>query len=223
MTPLLEPIAGTPAAVNDCWNTIGIGGDRSCPKLGGLIHCRNCHVYMDAAIQILESRAVSFDAREQTSIPERRLTAASSVIGFRLATEYLALPTACIEEITRECAVQNLPHRRSKLPVGLVNIRGEILLFVDLAQLLGIERPAGAAESKGALGRYIVFGIGGSRFVFRADEVCQVLSYCPEDLIAPPATLSASTFTRGLLKHSDGMIACLIVERLVEALNREIA
>ena len=29
----------------DCWNHIGVSGDRSCPELNTFIHCRNCPVY----------------------------------------------------------------------------------------------------------------------------------------------------------------------------------
>src|SRR5262249_19302391 len=33
----------------DCWNHIGIAGDRTCPELIPLIHCRNCPVFAAAA------------------------------------------------------------------------------------------------------------------------------------------------------------------------------
>ena len=32
-------------AIDDCWNRIGIHGDKSCPLLSNHIHCRNCAVY----------------------------------------------------------------------------------------------------------------------------------------------------------------------------------
>ena len=40
--PLVTPDA-------ECWNRIGIGGDRSCPELETHIHCRNCPVHAQAA------------------------------------------------------------------------------------------------------------------------------------------------------------------------------
>ena len=33
----------------DCWNHIGVSGDRSCPELNAHIHCRNCPVFAEAA------------------------------------------------------------------------------------------------------------------------------------------------------------------------------
>ena len=35
--------------VGDCWNTIGVSGDRSCPELNTHIHCRSCPVFAAAA------------------------------------------------------------------------------------------------------------------------------------------------------------------------------
>src|ERR1700733_11671904 len=34
---------------SDCWNHIGVAGDRSCPELETFIHCRNCPVFSAAA------------------------------------------------------------------------------------------------------------------------------------------------------------------------------
>ena len=33
----------------ECWRTIGITGDKSCPELATYIHCRNCPVLAEAA------------------------------------------------------------------------------------------------------------------------------------------------------------------------------
>ena len=37
----------------DCWNSIGIAGDRSCRELEAHIHCRNCPVFASAAEEFL--------------------------------------------------------------------------------------------------------------------------------------------------------------------------
>jgi len=44
--------AGT---VDDCWRRIGTGGDRSCPRLQDCLRCRNCPVYAQAAVTVLDS------------------------------------------------------------------------------------------------------------------------------------------------------------------------
>ena len=46
-------------AVDDCWNRIGVFGDKSCPRLERHIHCRNCEVYGAAAIALLDRYGLS--------------------------------------------------------------------------------------------------------------------------------------------------------------------
>ncbi len=48
-------------AIDDCWNRIGIHGDRSCPLLVDHIHCRNCSVYSAAATRLLDRYALQQD------------------------------------------------------------------------------------------------------------------------------------------------------------------
>ncbi|KEZ64308.1 chemotaxis protein CheW, partial [Pseudomonas amygdali pv. tabaci str. ATCC 11528] len=51
--------------IDDCWNRIGIHGDRSCPLLGEHIHCRNCAVYSAAATRLLDRYALAQESHEQ--------------------------------------------------------------------------------------------------------------------------------------------------------------
>ena len=48
-------------AIDDCWNRIGIHGDKSCPLLAEHIHCRNCSVYSAAATRLLDRYALQQD------------------------------------------------------------------------------------------------------------------------------------------------------------------
>src|ERR1700753_3044864 len=93
--------------LNDCWNRIGVQGDRSCPELLGQIHCRNCPVFSAAARALLDvpapegSRqgATPHSARPELSDQAPRGGAATlSAMVFRLRAEWYALPTtACLE------------------------------------------------------------------------------------------------------------------------------
>ena len=42
------------AAGKDCWNRIGVWGDRSCPELASAVHCHNCPVFATAGRQFLD-------------------------------------------------------------------------------------------------------------------------------------------------------------------------
>jgi len=44
------------AAIDDCWNEIGVRGDRSCPRLKEHGHCRNCPVFSSAAAVRLDAQ-----------------------------------------------------------------------------------------------------------------------------------------------------------------------
>src|SRR5277367_5321356 len=48
---------GLSPGVGDCWNTIGVSGDLSCPELNTHIHCRNCPIFAGAARSFFERRA----------------------------------------------------------------------------------------------------------------------------------------------------------------------
>ena len=46
-------------AFDDCWNRIGISGDRSCPELVQHVLCRNCPVFEAGTPGVLRSPGTS--------------------------------------------------------------------------------------------------------------------------------------------------------------------
>ena len=91
------------AAVNDCWNKIGVRGDGSCPELTRHVHCRNCPVYSAGAVAVLDRPAPNDYLAERTrhfAKPEQAKEAEiHSVVIFRIGAEWLALPTAVVSEV----------------------------------------------------------------------------------------------------------------------------
>ena len=88
------------AAIDDCWNRIGVRGDGSCPELKQYVHCRNCPVYSAGAAQVLDAEApASYSAERTTHVAEPEHAEQSetrSVVIFRVASEWLALPTSVV-------------------------------------------------------------------------------------------------------------------------------
>src|SRR4051794_38534309 len=90
---------------DDCWNRIGVSGDRSCPELAGFIHCRNCPVFASAARAFFDRPAPEgylaewnerlASAPATTAIDE----ATVSLLIFRLQDEWLALGTGVVVEV----------------------------------------------------------------------------------------------------------------------------
>src|SRR5947208_600171 len=118
--------------IDACWQKIGVDGDRSCPELPKAIHCRNCQVYSDAGLRLLNRPLPEEYRRESTAHFGREKILApparSSILLFRINAEWLALPTQAFQEVAEWRKVHSLPHRRQSVVLGLVNIRGELLI-----------------------------------------------------------------------------------------------
>jgi chemotaxis-related protein WspD len=217
------------AAVDDCWSRIGVSGDGSCPELKQFVHCRNCPVYAAAGSQLLD-RPMPAEYRRDWALHFARPKAALavgavSVVLFRIGIEWLALPTAAFQEVADLRRVHSIPHRRKGTLLGLVNVRGELLLCVSLAKLLGLEHSPASSSERIVYGRWLVAGWEGQRLVFPVDEVHGVLRFEPDQLREPPATLSKSgtSYTRGVLPWRDRMVLCLDAELLFPALSASFA
>src|SRR5688572_24784638 len=120
------------APVHDCWNRIGVEGNATCRELAKYIHCRNCPVYSAAGLQLLDRPLPADYRRERAEHYAQRKTisrpARLSVVVFRIAGEWFALPTTAFQEVVEHRAMHTLPHRRRGLALGLVNVRGELLV-----------------------------------------------------------------------------------------------
>ncbi len=86
-------------AIDDCWNRIGIYGDKSCPLLVDHIHCRNCAVYSAAATRLLDRYALLQESHEQVAVVAGEEIVTRSLLMFRLGEEWLGLATRCLVEI----------------------------------------------------------------------------------------------------------------------------
>jgi chemotaxis-related protein WspD len=151
-----------------------------------------------------------------------------SVVIFRIETEWLALPTEVLQEVVDPGVVRTVPQHKTGVLRGLVNVRGELLLCVSLAALLGIEEAAlpKSTEKRSSGKRLVICNRKGDRLAFLADEVEGCHRYHPEDLRDVPATLakaSAGTYILSLLPWRDRTAGCLDDELLFYALNRGLA
>lgn len=224
MASLAFPVAAPDAPVQNCWTTIGVRGDRSCPELRVHAHCHNCPVHSAAAARLLDRELPGHAAAPATrfaevvAVDDTRHATQSAVI-FRLGDEWFALPTLLLDEVVGPRPIHSLPHRTSAALIGLANIRGDLVICVSLAQLLTGGRLDPAAA------RLIVAHDGDVRVAFPVDEVQQAHRYRPGDLQPPPATVSRSgvAFTSGLLPWRDRMVACLDGKLVIDALKRSVA
>ena len=250
----LQPAGGEQSAqIYDCWTTIGVGGNGSCRELTRFTHCRNCPVYSAAAAQLLDRPIAPEHRREWTEhfAREKKLTtpARISVVIFRVGSEWLALSTPAFQEVAERRSLHTLPHRRQGVVLGLVNIRGELLICVSLGRLLGIAQPllpgvnssaratspsshaprAGPVERAGLdarLGeRLLVANWDGDRLVFPVDEVHGIRRVHHDELRDPPATVAKAVLscTRAVFPWRDHSVGLLEAEVLFAMLHRNLS
>ena len=149
-----------------------------------------------------------------------------SLMVFHLGGEWLALPTALLQEVAENCPAHSMPHHAGSVLRGVVTIRGELLILVSLAQLLRL--PDNVAFIKEPLRKIypqvLVVGRGNDRLVFAVDQVQGVERYHPAELLPVPATLaSAGTgYTTGLLQRNGRIIGCLDVDLVLYTLRKSI-
>ena len=223
------PFAST--RLNDCWNKIGVRGDGSCPELERHVHCRNCPVYSSAATRLLDADLPAGHLEEWTghfSRPQETTAAGMhSVVIFRIAAEWLALPTSVFKEVAALRTIHSLPHRRNGAVLGLVNVRGELLVCVSLAEVLGLDKidPPKAEKFHASHRRLLVISREGGRLVFPVDEVHGIHRCASEELKPVPATVAkaTATYTKSVFAWQKKTVGCLDDQLLCYTLNRSLA
>ena len=223
-----QPKNGQAVDIWACWNEIGVQGNGSCPELQRVIRCRNCPVYSKAGVQLLDRPLLAEYRRAWTEhfAQEKKLAvpARTSALLFRIHTEWLALPTQAFQEVAERRLVHSLPHRRQDIVLGLVNVRGELLVCVSLGRLLGLDRITPRETQRTTYDRLLVAKWDGHRFVFPADEVCGIHRFQTPELQEPPATLAKSklSYTQSILYWQGRAVGVLDADLLFSSLNRSL-
>jgi chemotaxis-related protein WspD len=232
----MSPLAPVLNSLTDCWNRIGIGGDRSCPELARYVHCHNCPVFAGAGQKLLDSappRGYLDEARERLAVPPEELNCdALGALVFRLGEEWLALPVQVLIEVHEVRPVHRIPQRGGLL-AGVINIRGELQLCAHLDQMLAVQSVtaasrgatiSGTADETANTARLLVVQLDAERWVFPVDEVDQVHRFAIGDLNDVPATVgrAGGRLTRGVFEWKNRTIGFLDEKRLLQALQKRV-
>jgi chemotaxis-related protein WspD len=220
----------------DCWNTIGVSGDRSCPELNTHTHCRNCPVFAGAARGFFERQApdgylaewsrwlaesngsgLRGDAQAADSEQLLSLDEAVSVLIFRLGEEWLAFPTKAVAEVTTPRPVHMIPHRSNTVLTGIVSLQGQNQLFVSLHGLLG------ATATSPTSPRLVVLRDAdrAETWAFAADDVVGVRRVPRSQWRTVPSTLinPAVGFSQAVLSWDGRTVGLLDEQRVFTALR----
>ncbi|OPY69546.1 MAG: CheW-like domain protein [Syntrophorhabdaceae bacterium PtaU1.Bin034] len=212
-----------------CWKAIGIFGDSSCPRLVDLVHCRNCFEYNNAGRGLLD-REIPDDFLEEwtrnlTCLKQAEAAETFSVMVFRIGNEWLALKTVLLQEATNMRSVHRIPFKSNNVFKGIVNVNGELLLCVSVADLLeSFSEEATEKTGSTIYRRMLVVDKDRERYAFPVDEVLGIYRISSEELKEPPVTMSRSpnNLVEGIFNINEMKIGLLGENMLIPAFKRSL-
>ncbi|PNB75269.1 chemotaxis protein CheW [Pseudomonas sp. GW456-E7] len=211
-------------AIDDCWNRIGIHGDKSCPLLAEHIHCRNCAVYSAAATRLLDRYALQQQERGPVSVALESEVKTRSLLMFRLGEEWLGLATRSLVEVSPLQAIHSLPHQRSRALLGVANVRGALVACLSLVELLGLDGTGNVAPGARVMPRMLIIAAHGGPVVVPVDEVDGIHSIDEHilDSASRSGAQASAKYTRGVLQFKGRSLRWLDEEQLLSAVTRSL-
>ena len=217
--------------IDDCWNKIGIWGSElpRCEKLEKHIHCRNCNIYSEAGRKVLERNltnnyeqdwAAVYSQEKQEYIIEKE-----SLTIFRLGDEIMAIPTEYIMSVNDIGNIHTVPHQKSDILRGLINLHGELKICISLGRLLGLNKAVKEVESMHRVyNRMIEISNEGKEYIFIVSEVLGIHHITSKEHKEAPATISKSkgTFTQSFIKWKETDVSYLDIELIFYNLDKHL-
>lgn len=216
---VLNVVAQTDQLIDDCWNRIGVQGDKQCPLLARHIHCRNCEVYAEAATRLLDRYALMADEQLDPPLPMEEDSGRSMLL-LRLGEEWMALATACLAEIAPTQRVHALPHQRARALQGVVNVRGALVPCLSLTQLLGLAPAPAMERATRSLPRMLILSAEGGPVVLPVDEVDGIHRLDPARL---HSDRNGAEFTLAVLQWRGRSVRILDERQLLSAVDRSLS
>ena len=213
-------------AIDDCWNRIGIHGDKSCPLLAEHIHCRNCAVYSAAATRLLDRYALQQeDHRHAAAAQADDEVATRSLLMFRLGEEWMGIATRCLVEVAPLQPIHSLPHQRSRALLGVANVRGALVACLSLVELLGLDSTGGGPSGGRIMPRMLIIAAQDGPVVVPVDEVDGIHAIDERTLKAASAsgTQASARYTQGVLQFQGRSLRGLDEAQLLSAVTRSLS
>ena len=212
-------VADDADGIDDCWNRIGIHGNKQCPLLERHVHCRNCEIYASAATRLLDRYALMQDEHEEPIARAEPVTGRSMLL-FRLGDEWLALATACLAEIAPVQSVHSLPHQRSRVLQGVANVRGALVPCLSLADLLGMETVPARERQGREIPRMLILAAQGGAVVVPVAEIDGIHRLDPARL---GTENDSNRFTAAVLQWRGRSVRVLDEQQVLSAVDRSLS
>jgi len=145
------------------------------------------------------------------------------VMIFRLAGELFALPVGVFLEVSSPFVVHSVPGRSNELFLGMVNVRGEIMLAASLTNLLGLKVEPVSGQQ--AAGRMAVAGTPAGKWVFPIDEIYGIYLFNRDDVKPAPVVITNAdhSYACGVFQWQNRSVALLDPDRIFNMLTTEIS
>jgi len=217
---------------DQCWNVIGIFGDRSCARLADFIHCRYCGIFTARGVALLDRPSPAEYTRYWTEelaridIEEFETKELISILTFRIADQWLGLPTAFIQQVTARLPIRRLPHRSGRILLGLVNVQGALRLCASMHALFSLETPPAFSPGEhNDKQRMIVVEKNKQAWVFPVDELGGLTHYHSAEMENTPVAARKTAepvVTKGTIPLERGVIGLIDEDELLLAFRRSL-
>jgi len=144
---------------------------------------------------------------------------AQSFVVFRLGGEGYALEVMRVQEVLDMQDLTEVPGGPRFL-LGVINLRGHVVPVYDLRMSFGL--PKDTKQTRAPCVLIVESTLGNDQITgLLVDRVSDVLEFSPEELQPPPqlGLGKATTFVRGLIRHQDGFLLVLDVDRVFSTLG----
>ncbi len=142
-----------------------------------------------------------------------------SFVVFRLGKEGYALEVMRVQEVLDMQSLTEVPGGPKYL-LGVINLRGHVVPVYDLRMPFGLSRAAQPSQVPSVL--IVETQLGESQVTgLVVDRVSDVLEFSPEEVQPPPqlGLGKATPFVRGLIRHQEGFLLVLDVDRVLSTLG----
>ncbi len=145
---------------------------------------------------------------------------AQSFVVFRLGGEGYALEVMRVQEVLDVPAMTEVPGSPKSL-LGVINLRGHVVPVYDLRIPFGLREKAKPVRAPSVLIVETEPGNDSRVTGLLVDRVSDVLEFSPEEVQpSPHLGLGKTTpYVRGLIRHQDGFLLVLDVDRVFSALS----
>ncbi len=149
-----------------------------------------------------------------------------SIVVFRLGREWLGMITTVFHEVAERRKIHKIPHRSGTILMGMVNLRGQLRICVNMGNLLEIDMTErGMDESSSVIyKRMLAIQKEDEFWIFPVDEVFGILRFDLMKVENVPVTVSKSTanYIRGVVTWDNMNIGILDEDLLFYSLKRSL-